>query len=68
MIDTYSEERGFGVISCDSCPCEDEYEGDTWQEFYAAAKADGWRARKEMGKWVHACPACVEDFKQQQGV
>jgi hypothetical protein len=50
------------VFSCDSCDAT--FEGSPDDDFvhaWAAAKAEGWKARKIGKEWVHACPDCELD-------
>lgn len=67
MTVDYVDGAGYGIISCNDCPEEDEFEGDDFSEFFAAAKADGWRARKTDRGWKHQCPACVEAEREENG-
>jgi hypothetical protein len=67
MVVLYDEFDEYGVVECDECEeVEDEFEGKTFQEFWAAAKAAGWRAYKIGGKWRHSCPSCVAKFRMDK--
>jgi hypothetical protein len=62
MIVRYDEDREFGIIACDHCSLEDEFEGYTFAEFWGNARAEGWRVATQdaKGVWQHECPACRE--------
>ena len=50
-------------LECDKCGTEDEFDGDTFQEAWADAKADGWRAYKDdSDEWCHSCPNCNNPY------
>lgn len=54
-------DRQFGcvIIECDSC--DEKFEGEKGEEFevvWAAAKRDGWHARKIANEWLHGCQTC----------
>lgn len=57
MIDRH---HGRLVLTCDSC--DEEFDGDwdadEFSEMWAAAKAEGWKAKKIGGDLVHGCPVC----------
>lgn len=47
------------VIECDSC--DEQFKGHDHEEFavvWAAAKREGWKARKVASEWLHGCPRC----------
>lgn len=47
------------MFACDCCP--EVFESEDRQEFneaWAAAKLEGWRAKKIGTEWVHECPNC----------
>lgn len=59
----FDDERCIMELDCDHCDRETEsYEGDSWDEALAFAKADGWRVFKDgNGDWVVKCPGCVRN-------
>lgn len=53
------KQHGRIMIECDSC--NEVFTGGAdveWEETWAAAKHDGWKARKIAGEWLRSCPAC----------
>jgi hypothetical protein len=48
------------VIECDACPETFEGESGEFNEVWAAAKRDGWTAKKVGDLWIHECPTCRE--------
>lgn len=63
---TITRDGGEIVFNCDSCPEFVETGEEDFQEAFALAKRDGWRARKEGAEWVHDCPSCAEDRKNKK--
>ena len=56
MID---RQHGKIIIECDSC--DETFEGENGEEFavvFAAAKREGWSARKIANEWLHGCGKC----------
>jgi hypothetical protein len=54
-------DRQFGktIIGCDSC--DETFIGESGEDFdtvWAAAKREGWSARKIAKEWLHGCPDC----------
>jgi Fe2+ or Zn2+ uptake regulation protein len=57
-------DSGKMLFVCDECNEAFESEdGETFQDTWAAAKDDGWRARKLGNDWVHACPDCAKTIR-----
>ena len=54
-------QKGRVVFECDSCEATTESDTGDFNEAWAAAKRDGWKARKIGADWVHACPDCNLD-------
>lgn len=50
-------------FECGSCGEIEFFEGDIFQQAWAAAKESGWRAFKDDGEWCHSCPECAEKFR-----
>lgn len=63
-----TNQKYFYEIFCDKCENSQEYESDTgFREVYDQAKADGWRAFRELDdSWAHSCPDCVQKWKSSQ--
>ena len=62
MIERNSDLNVF-EICCDECDFSEEFDTDgNWQAFIDAAKAQGWKMRKDedLGEWFHTCPGCAE--------
>lgn len=56
MID---RQHGRILFECDSCPETFEGgKGETFEEVWARAKDEGWKARKVGHDWAHGCPEC----------
>lgn len=56
-------DRQHGKINfeCDSCAHIYTSEVSDFDEAWAVAKRDGWKAQKIGKEWVHACPDCELD-------
>lgn len=51
-------QHGKLVFVCDTCPETYEGESGEWNEVWAKAKDDGWRAVKMGAEWEHRCGRC----------
>jgi hypothetical protein len=62
------QDRDFGTfdISCDECSAgEMTSTAEEWHEMLKEIKGEGWRVYKAKdGGFCHACPACVEKWKE----
>jgi len=55
MID---RQGGVIMLCCDSCDAIYTGSSDEWNEVWTEAKSEGWKAKKDGGVWIHACPDC----------
>jgi uncharacterized C2H2 Zn-finger protein len=46
------------MIECDSCDEIFNGSSDDFAEVWDEAKADGWKAAKIVGEWMHGCARC----------
>ena len=53
-------------FNCDRCSEYIETGERTFEEGWAHAREEGWRALKLGPVWVHHCPTCVEDAKHDE--
>lgn len=45
------------IFECDACDNTFESDTDDFDEAWALAKREGWRARKIASEWCHFCPS-----------
>jgi len=64
MSAKFDRYEGLLTVECDKCSAAgEEYDGGTFQEAWADAKADGWRAWKDdADEWCHSCPNCNNPY------
>ena len=58
MID---RQHGALIFECDTCSETYEPETKDFNEAWAKAKGDGWRATRVGDIWTHSCPQCEAD-------
>ncbi len=61
-----TRDNGEVVFNCDKCPEIVETGEEDFQEAFAGAKSEGWRAVKIGNEWEHRCPTCVEDERAKK--
>lgn len=44
-----------GVIECDNCGLDDEYEGEDFYDIVKQSKDNGWLSRMVDNEWQHFC-------------
>lgn len=58
-MSTYKN-HGELVFVCDTCDETLETHEPEWNEAWADAKRQGWRAVKRGNGWEHNCPGCAK--------
>jgi hypothetical protein len=57
---TTDHQHGRRIVCCDGCGDSVEDDSRTaFEVFWAALKAEGWKAFKDGDEWSHLCPACA---------
>lgn len=52
------------TVKCDKCGKVASSPAPDWATFWAARKAEGWRAYKDGDNWMHECGACPAPAEQ----
>lgn len=62
-----NKHSSFYEICCDKCSYSDSQEElMSLRDFFELMRDQGWRTYKENGEFLHSCPNCVEEWRQQQ--
>lgn len=54
------------TATCDTCPDHIETAETDFFQAIEAIKKLGWRVFKQLGEWMHMCPACLEQERQER--
>jgi hypothetical protein len=54
-------QKGNVIIECDRCETQFTLDSPDYELTWAAAKRDGWEAKKIGKDWVNGCPNCGAD-------
>lgn len=47
-----------GIVECDTCCHDKEFDAENFNHLIILIKKNGWRISKKCGTWIHICNIC----------